>query len=135
MNDMPEFKQQLIDCLKGISDDKDFILSVGSYAGQNEEDVRNIIEYIDSSDTLAESDIIYALKLWSKKETSMIKVIHQNNIGNIAVLLLDGSLPKTCYKMYKINNREYNIVPVWDMKNTIAVETKENLVGKIVEFI
>ena len=83
INDMPEFKQQLIDCLKGISDDKDFILSV----------------------------------------------------GNIAVLLLDGSLPKTCYKKYKINNREYNIVPVWDMKNTIAVEKKENLVGKIVEFI
>lgn len=83
MNDMPEFKQQLIDCLKGISDDKDFILSVGSYAGQNEEDVRNIIKYIDSSDTLTESDIIYALKLWSEKETSMIKVIHQNNIGNI----------------------------------------------------
>ena len=78
MNDMPEFKQQLIDCLKGISDDKDFILSVGSYAGQNEEDVRNIIEYIDSSDTLTESYIIYALKLWSEKETSMIKVIQQN---------------------------------------------------------
>ena len=70
INDMPEFKQLLIDCLKGISDDKDFILSVGSYAGQNEEDVRNIIEYIDSSDTLTESDIIYALKLWAEKETS-----------------------------------------------------------------
>ena len=69
--DIPEFKKQLIEHLKTISDDKEFILSVGSYAGQNEEDARKVIEYIDSIDTPTESDIItYALKIYYKVEAS-----------------------------------------------------------------
>ena len=55
---IPEFKKQLIEHLKAISDDKDFILSVGSYAGQNEEDVRKVIKYIDSEDKPTESDVL-----------------------------------------------------------------------------
>lgn len=65
---IPEFKKQLIEHLKAISDDKDFILSVGSYAGQNEEDVRKVIKYIDSEDKPTESDVLsYAIKLYYKK--------------------------------------------------------------------
>jgi len=64
---IPEFKKKLIERLKQISDDKDFILSVGSYAGQTEKDVEKIIEHIDSLDKPTESDVLaYAIKLHYK---------------------------------------------------------------------
>ena len=65
----------------------------------------------------------------------MVKIISQKHIGKYAVLLIEGSIPKIGYKKYKIGNKEYDIVPVSNMENTIAIKTKENLVGKIVEFI
>ena len=65
----------------------------------------------------------------------MVKIVSQKPLGKYTVLLIEGSLPKTKYTKYKIDGKEYDIVPVSDMKNTIAVQTKDNLVGKTVEFV
>ena len=65
--DIPEFKKKLIERLKQISDDRDFILSVGSYAGQTEKDVERVIKYIDSLANPTEADVLtFALKLYYK---------------------------------------------------------------------
>ena len=65
----------------------------------------------------------------------MVKIMSQKTLGKYAVLEIDRELPKTSYRKYKIEGKEYDIISVSSMKKTIVIETNESLIGKIVEFI
>ena len=64
----------------------------------------------------------------------MLKIVSDFGIGKIRVLKLDGEMPKTRYSKYVIDGKEYDIVPMYDTINCIAVEAKESLSGKTVTF-
>ena len=50
--------------------------------------------------------------------------------------MLDHELPMyPPYTKYNIGGKIYEIVPVYDLKRSIAVETTESLLGKEVKFI
>lgn len=66
--DIPEFKKALKEKLKTISEDKDFILSVGSAAGGTEEDAKKIIKFIEEEKDVSVSDVIaFALSIYYEK--------------------------------------------------------------------
>lgn len=44
-------------------------------------------------------------------------------------------MPECKYYYFIIDGKKYRPVPVYDVKNTIAVESDENFIGKTVEFI
>ena len=64
----------------------------------------------------------------------MRKVISEMNIGNYKVLALDGELPLKRYRKYVIDGTAYDIVPVYDLPNCIAIESDDHFAGKTVEF-
>ena len=65
---IPKFKQNLIEKLKTISEDKDFIISVGSAAGGNEEDAQKVIDFIEKAENAISSDVIaFALQIYYEK--------------------------------------------------------------------
>lgn len=64
----------------------------------------------------------------------MVKVISDFGIGKYRVLKLDGQKPKARYTKYLIDGKAYDIVPVYDAENCIAVEADKSLKGKTVEF-
>lgn len=55
--------------------------------------------------------------------------------GNLKLLRLDGELPMSNYTAYLIGGKRYDIVPVYDAPNCIAVKSTENFVGQTVEFV
>lgn len=65
----------------------------------------------------------------------MWTVVYEFQARKNRVLKLDHELPKYAYKNYVIDGKTYDIVPVYDAKNCIAVETSESLLGKEVKFI
>lgn len=65
MKNIPELKKELINKLKTIYDDRDFILAIGSYAGGTEENEKKIINFINKNDNITPSDFSeYALKIY-----------------------------------------------------------------------
>ena len=50
------------------------------------------------------------------------------------LLKLDGELPRCGYSKYIIDGNVYDIVPVYDAPNCIAVESTDSFKGKCVEF-
>ena len=63
------------------------------------------------------------------------KVVNVWKIGKYTTLELDEGTPMQPYHKYCIDGREYDIVPVYDMPNHIAVEAEGDFLGKTVEFI
>lgn len=65
----------------------------------------------------------------------MRRIISQWTVGKYIVLEIDQELPMKTYKKYRINGKEYDIVPVYDFPGNIAIEAEGDFVGKTVEFI
>lgn len=65
----------------------------------------------------------------------MAKIIRELRVGKYLALGLNNPLPWKSYRKYRIDGKEYEIVPLYDMPNSIAVESSESLLGKVVEFI
>lgn len=65
----------------------------------------------------------------------MRKIISQWSIGKYTVLEMDRELPMEKYKKFRIDGKEYEPVPVYDLPNHIAVEAQGNFTGKTVEFV
>lgn len=64
----------------------------------------------------------------------MRKVTSEMSIGDYKVLTLDGALPLKRYTKYVIEGKEYDIIPVYDLPNCIAIESEDHFEGKTVEF-
>lgn len=64
----------------------------------------------------------------------MRKVISEFSLGQYKVLTLDGSLPNRGYREYIIDGKPFSIVPLYDIPNSIAIESKASFIGKTVEF-
>ena len=64
----------------------------------------------------------------------MAIVVSEFSLGKYKVLDIKGQYPKTKYTKYVIDGKKYDIVPVYDMPNCIAIESKESFKGKNVEF-
>ena len=67
MKNIPRYKQELIKALKEVSADKDFILNAGSAAGQNEEDAKKLIKYIESEKPTESEVTVFALEMYYSK--------------------------------------------------------------------
>ena len=65
----------------------------------------------------------------------MRKVISEITLGKYKALILDGPVPIHQYSKYRIDGFYYDIVPVYDAKNCIAIESADSFLGKTVEFI
>lgn len=65
----------------------------------------------------------------------MRKVIYEFSAGEYTILKLDGPIPSKLHTAYIIDGKEYEIVPVYDMPNCIAVKANGNFIGKEVRFI
>ena len=65
----------------------------------------------------------------------MRKIISQWAVGKYMVLEIDQGLPMKPYQKYRIDGKEYDIVPVYDLPDSIAIEAKGDFAGKTVEFI
>lgn len=63
-----------------------------------------------------------------------MKVVSEIKVGNYSVLKLDGSKPNHKYTKYIIDGQQYDIVPMYDADNCIAVRSSESLNGKTVSF-
>lgn len=65
---IPEFKRELIEKLKTISTEQDFILGVGSCAGKTKDEASKVIKFIEEENPTKEDVIIFALgvnkKMW-----------------------------------------------------------------------
>ena len=64
MKNIPKYKTELINALKKVSNDKEFILSVGSAAGQSEEDSKKLIGYIENENPTESEVMIFALEIY-----------------------------------------------------------------------
>lgn len=67
----------------------------------------------------------------------MLKVKNIFKVAKYTVLVLDGELPRTSYSKYVIDCKLYQIVPVYDLPNCIAIYTQEapeNFINQVVEF-
>lgn len=65
----------------------------------------------------------------------MQRILSQWSVGKYTVLEVEHELPMKPYKKYRINGKEYEIVPVYDLPNSIAIEAKGDFTGKTVEFV
>ena len=68
-------------------------------------------------------------------EKNKAVVIDEFHIHKYQVLVLDN-LPMTIlYYKFRIKGILYDPVPVYDLKNCIAIESNESFLGEIVEFV
>lgn len=64
----------------------------------------------------------------------MLKIVSDFSIGKYRVLKLDGEKPTKPHMKYRIDGKTYDIVPMYDAPNCVAVETDASLRGKTIEF-
>lgn len=64
----------------------------------------------------------------------MSTVIDEFQVKEYTVLKLD-SLSKAPYRKYKIEGEEYDVIPMYDAPNCIAIKAKGSFLGKTVEFV
>lgn len=64
----------------------------------------------------------------------MSKVVSEFRVKNYIVLKLDKQ-PLTSYYKYRIDGKEYDPVPIYDMPGCIAIESEKSFIDKQVEFI
>lgn len=65
----------------------------------------------------------------------MNKVVSELSIGKYKVLTLDEKKTDVSYTKYLIDGKEYNIVPIYDAPNCIAVESNDVFIDKHVKYI
>ena len=64
----------------------------------------------------------------------MIKIAATEHLGQISVLFLDGDTPATNWNKIVVNGVRYDPVPVYDIKQVVAVIGGNFSVGQEVEF-
>lgn len=64
----------------------------------------------------------------------MVKIIGVEKINDCSVLFLDNSPPSTGWNTIVIGGKEYAPVPVYDMKETVAVKGFGFVEGQTVSF-
>lgn len=62
-------------------------------------------------------------------------IVSEIRVGKYTLLSLDGPVPMKEHRKYRIDGIEYDIVPVYDLANSIAIAAEGSFVGKNVEFI
>ena len=65
----------------------------------------------------------------------MAKVIGESSVGKYKILKIDQELPTKPYSKYVIDGKDYNIVPIYDAHNCIAIADTGSLIGKTVNFV
>lgn len=65
----------------------------------------------------------------------MNKVVHEFKAVKYMVLELDEKKTPDFYKKYSIDGKEYDIVPISNAPNCIAVESSDSFLGKTVKYI
>ena len=65
----------------------------------------------------------------------MYQVIAEFSVGNYRVLKLNNAVPLRPYKKYKIGEQEFDIVPLYDLPNCIAIASDRSFLNQVVEFI
>lgn len=65
----------------------------------------------------------------------MNKVTSEFSVGKYKVLVLDKKKPDSTYNKYSIEGIEYDIVPIFDSPNSIAIESNDSFIGKVVKYI
>lgn len=65
----------------------------------------------------------------------MRKVLSDFSVGKYRVLKLDGAKPNSSYSAYRIDGTIFDIVPIYDAVDCIAIESSSSFAGKTVEFI
>ena len=65
----------------------------------------------------------------------MCRVVHEINLGDKMVLVLDSRIPMQKHTCYHIDGEIYKPVPVYDAVNCIAIEKTGHYIGKKVEFV
>lgn len=63
----------------------------------------------------------------------MSKIIQEISVGKYKILKLDV-MPSTSYTAVIIKGRRYDLIPIYDALNCIAVESSEKLYGAEVTF-
>lgn len=64
----------------------------------------------------------------------MSKVIDEFHINQYAVLKLDRMTEKL-FRKYRIDDIEFEPVPIYDMPQCIAIQSDKSFIGATVEFI
>lgn len=62
----------------------------------------------------------------------MPKVVYEFQAGKYTVLKLDRAITAKNYSKYIIKGKQYDIVPVYDMKNCIAIQCSDSFLGESV---
>lgn len=65
----------------------------------------------------------------------MRTVLSQWQIGKYTALELNEDIPLKKYSKYRIEGKEYEPVPVYDLPKHIAIEGEGEFVGNTVEFV
>ena len=65
----------------------------------------------------------------------MIKIAEMERLGEISVLFLDGDTPATDWNKVVIGGVKYDPVPVYDIKQVVAVVGNNFFSGQEVEFL
>ena len=65
----------------------------------------------------------------------MCNVVSEFRVKNYLVLKLDKDKPLEKYSKYLIDGSEFEIVPVYDAPNCIAIESDKSFLNKEVKFI
>lgn len=65
----------------------------------------------------------------------MNKVVYEFKADKYMALVLDEMKTPKSYQKYSIDGKTYDIVPVYDAPNCIALESSDSFIGKTVEYI
>lgn len=65
----------------------------------------------------------------------MIRIDDQISVGKFLILHIDAPIPMVKYSKVLIDGKEYAPEIVYDMKNSIAIHSTQNLKGKEIKFI
>lgn len=64
----------------------------------------------------------------------MIEVNYEFQVGKYKILKL-SSFPKTLFSSVIIDKKSYELVPVFDLPNSIAIESDDSFLGMEVLFV
>lgn len=65
----------------------------------------------------------------------MAKIISEFSIKQYKVLQLDKLDAPKDYRKYVIDGKTYDVVPLYDLPDCIAIESADSFKGKTVEFV
>ena len=65
----------------------------------------------------------------------MRTIVSEFRANKYIILTLDGPIPMKEHRKYRIAGIDYDIVPLYDMPNSIAITAEGSFIGQTVEFI